>query len=528
MTFKNTLIAYSEKRVLSVFCLGIASGLPWVMIGSALTLWLQERGLSRADIGYSGLIFACFALNFLWSPLVDRITPRLAFLNLSDRQQWIIGCQLIMALCCLTLAGYGSECSAKTVVLIALIISLCAATQDIAIDAYRIDSFAPAEQHYTTLAAGAATAGWWTGYACLGFVPLWLSDRGWSWPQLYGLLGGVVGAILMLSYRLPAPRFRQPARTDLEHQHYCALASTLGACKKLALLCGLFSPFIVAAWATLGSAGMPEHLRKHGAYIPVIIGFGLLLFCATALMLQRWMNSARAVETIEGSVSATDTVLARLSAALIEPLRDFFQRNGHQLALKILLFIFLFKIGEAFLGKMSIVFYKEIGFSNTDIATYSKFLTWWVTVIGALAAGALNARIGLIRGLLISGIAMAGSNLMFAWIALVGPSIPLYIATIVVDGLATAWSLVAFVAFISVLCNHRFSASQYALFASLGALSRTTLSSTSGQLVDWLGGNWSLFFVITALMIIPSLILLFNVSQDSTFTSSNTKYTKRL
>lgn len=136
--------------------------------------------------------------------------------------------------------------------------------------------------------------------------------------------------------------------------------------------------------------------------------------------------------------SALDKPLAWLLLSLAAPLRDFVMRNGLQVACAIFSFILLFKVGEAFLGRMSIVFYKEVGFSNTDIANYSKMLTWVVTIVCSLAGGIVNAHFGLIRGLVVSGGAMALTNLMFAWIALAGPEIPLYVATIILDGFAQA------------------------------------------------------------------------------------------
>ena len=201
-------------------------------------------------------------------------------------------------------------------------------------------------------------------------------------------------------------------------------------------------------------------------------------------------------------------MVAWLAVSLIEPFREFFQRNGVKLAFSILLFIFLFKIGEAFLGRMSIVFYKEIGFSNTQIGTYSKLLNWWVTIIFAVIGGMVNMRYGIYRGLMVGGIAMAASNIMFAFMAMVGPNTALFAATVFVDGFTAAWSSVALVAFISLLCNQAFSASQYALMASLGVFGRTLLASSSGYIVDSLDGNWALFFVLTALMVIPSLVFL--------------------
>jgi PAT family beta-lactamase induction signal transducer AmpG len=184
-----------------------------------------------------------------------------------------------------------------------------------------------------------------------------------------------------------------------------------------------------------------------------------------------------------------------------------------KLGLSVLLFLLTFKLGEAFLGRMSIVFYKEIGFTDTQIGYFSKLGTALVTIVFSMVGGLLNARIGLIRGLLVGGIAMAASNLMFSWIAMVGPSQNLYIAAIIVDGFTAAMSTVAFVAFISYFTSHTYTATQYALLAAVGTLGRTVMAGASGWVVDALGGNWALFFVITALMVIPSLALLLYVGR---------------
>jgi PAT family beta-lactamase induction signal transducer AmpG len=168
----------------------------------------------------------------------------------------------------------------------------------------------------------------------------------------------------------------------------------------------------------------------------------------------------------------------------------------------------MFKIGEAFLGRMSVVFYKEVGFTNEQIGEYTKMLGWIATVVFTLIGSAINVRFGVLKGLMVGGIAMGASNLMFALIAEVGPVEWLFAATIIVDNFTTAFSTVAFVAFLTALTGRAFSATQYALLASLGNLGRTTLASFSGTMVDGLDGNWSLFFVITFLMVIPSLVML--------------------
>jgi PAT family beta-lactamase induction signal transducer AmpG len=196
---------------------------------------------------------------------------------------------------------------------------------------------------------------------------------------------------------------------------------------------------------------------------------------------------------------------------LVEPFREFFSRNGVKLALSILAFIFLFKLGEAFLGRMSIVFYKEIGFSNSEIGFYSKTLNWWFIILFGFIGGFVNIKYGIYKGLMISGITMALSNLMFALIAVVGPDKTLFVSAIFIDGFTSAWSSVAMVAFISLLCNKAFSATQYALMVSLGNVARTSLSAASGFIVDATGGNWVFFFILTAVMVIPSLMFLWNI-----------------
>ena len=168
---------------------------------------------------------------------------------------------------------------------------------------------------------------------------------------------------------------------------------------------------------------------------------------------------------------------------------EFFRRNGMQLAIGLLAFIFLFKIGEAFLGRMVIVFYKEVGFSDADIGTYSKGLGWLVTMVCALAAGLLTGRFGAVRGLFLAGIAMAATNLLFAWIAMVGPDIRLLAVAVVADGVTSAFSTVAFVAFISYYTSRLHTAAQYGALASLGNSGRTVVAAFSGVVVDALGGR---------------------------------------
>lgn len=433
--FASQFKAYLDKRILIVFLFGIASGYPWVMISSAMSAWLKDENLSRSAIGLFGVIFISYSINFLWSPLLDRI--RLPWLGL--RRGWIITMQLLIALCCCFMGQLNASEQLYYIALIGLIIAISSATQDIAIDAYRIDIIGTEEKDKLSAASAMATAGWWTGFGGLGAIPFFVADMpGSSWGQAYLVLGGIMAAFMLVVWWAPEP----------DNQR--------------------------------------EAAQQHAA---------------------RFYQQKIGNQT----VSAMQRLGIWLLVTIVEPFRDFFARNGLRFALSVLAFIFLFKMGEAFLGRMSVVFYKEIGFSNSEIGTYSKLLNWWITIFFSVLGGMVNIKYGIFKGLLISGVTMALSNLMFALIAVVGPDKTLFVSAIFMDGFTSAWSSVAMVAFISLLCNKAFSASQYALMASLGVLGRTALGSTSGIIVDGMDGNWAAFFILTAIMVIPSLLFLWNI-----------------
>ena len=203
-------------------------------------------------------------------------------------------------------------------------------------------------------------------------------------------------------------------------------------------------------------------------------------------------------------------ILLWVFETIVSPIYDFFKKNGLSIGLGLLAFLFLFKIGEAFLGRMSLIFYKEIGFTKSDIGIFSKGLGWITTVLFTLIGGILTVKIGLVRSIFIAGIFMAITNLLFSFLFWTGKNYIFFSIAVILDDLAAAFATVAFVAFISVLVNRQYTATQYALLASIGTLGRTTLASSSGSLVDYLDGDWGLFFIITCLMVIPSLILIFS------------------
>jgi len=439
-TFSETFSVYLDRRMIRILLLGIISGFPWVLIGSSLSLWLKEDGLSRSTIGWAGLIFGVYAINYLWAPIIDKIRIPWLTDKIGHRRGWIVTMQFIILVSLVCWSLVDPTANLGLVITIGLIIAIASATQDITVDALRIEQIG--ENEGTSMQAGAAMAvvGWWTGYK----------------------LGGVI-ALNAAAY------FQQAGFENYWQITFLILGIVIVACN---------------------------------------IG---LMFVHEPQPTERQIAQKETDQMIEGKLGSSGIVtksVAWIGGAIAGPVISFFKRNGFKIALGILGFVFLFKIGEAFLGRMSIVFYKEIGFSKGDIALYSKGIGWITTVLFTLLGGLFAIRSGVVKAMFISGILMAATNLLFAALAWTGKSELLFAVTVLLDDIAAAFATVAFVAFISLLVDRTYTATQYALLASIGTLGRTTLAASSGELVDWLNGDWGIFFVITTVMVIPSLILL--------------------
>ena len=307
MNISQYITLYKDRRLAVVFALGFLSGFPWVLIGSAMTAWLQEAGLTRSAIGFFGSIFIVYAVNFLWAPLLDAYRAPFTF-GMGRRRSWILLMQSALFLLVLGIAFTNPGHSLLWTSLLALGVAISSATQDIAIDAYRIEIMSEEEKEKIPAAAAMTTSGWWTGFSLPGAFALILSDQvGIEWQHVYLFLSLIILASIVFLFFIKDPDSRQASSQSSENVQF-------------------------AQW---------------------------------------------------------------FSKVVVQPVLEFFQRNGELLALAILFFVFAFKIGEAFLGRMSIVFYKEIGFTNTDIGIYSKMIGWWVIIIFSLVASALNIRFGL-------------------------------------------------------------------------------------------------------------------------------------
>ena len=442
-SFSETFKVYFDSRMIKILLLGAISGFPWVIIGSSLSLWLKEDGLSRSTIGWAGLIFAVYAFNYLWAPIIDRIRIPWLTKKVGHRRGWIITMQTVILISLVCWSLINPTTNLALIISVGLIIAIASATQDITVDALRIEQIGENEGKSMQAGAAMAVVGWWTGYK----------------------LGGVVS--------LNAAEFFQQAGFE---NYWQITFLVLG---------------IIIIFCNIG-----------------------LLFVNEPQPVDRAESQRRTDKMIEdklGSSNILTSVVAWLTGTVIGPVISFFKKNGFNIVMAILGFVFLFKIGEAFLGRMSVIFYKEIGFTKSDIALYSKGLGWITTVIFTLLGGLFAIRSGVIKAMFVSGILMASTNLLFSLLAWSGKSELLFAIAVIFDDMAAAFATVAFVAFISMLVDRTYTATQYALLSSIGTAGRTTLAASSGALVDWLNGDWGVFFIITALMVIPSLIFLYMI-----------------
>jgi PAT family beta-lactamase induction signal transducer AmpG len=467
------LTVYKDIRMLRILLLGSISGFPWVLIASSLSLWLKEEGVSRSTIGWAGLIFAVYAFNYLWAPIVDRIQIPFLAKKLGHRRGWIFLMQIIILFSLIVWSIISPTENLALIITVGLIIAIASATQDITVDALRIEQIN--ENEGQSMAAGAAIAvvGWWTGYK----------------------LGGVVALFT-------AEFFQNIGIADYWQTTFLILG------------------------------------------ILIILMNICLLFVHEPINLEREFKQKETDKLIRKRLgnnnSSITKFIAYISGTIGGPIISFFKKNGFAIATGILGFVFLFKIGEAFMGRMSIIFYKEIGFSKGQIAIYSKGLGWITTVVFTLLGGLMAMRAGTIKTMFFAGGLMAATNLLFALLAWKGKSEILFAIAVIADDITAAFATVAFVAFISLLVDRTYTATQYALLASIGTAGRTVMASSSGALVDTLENGtilnlkykfidlgsisipsfdnpWSIFFIITTIMVIPSLICLWLIKNKLKF-----------
>ncbi len=419
---------YLERRVFVILLLGFSSGLPLLLVFQTLSAWLEESEISLTTIGWFSLASTAYALKFLWAPLVDRVP--LPFLTnfFGQRRAWMIFSQLLIAMSMLGLGQSDPTLDLWVVALWAVALAFASATQDIAVDAYRIESLDEEQM-------GAGSANYVLGYRIAmltaGAGALFIADI-WGWYVAYALMAILMSVGLLTVLFSPEPKSRFGVETATQMQKITDFVS----------------------WY----AHLPFFLRS---------------------------------------------VIVRLYEAVICPFSDFMSRPHWAM---ILLFVALYKYGEALLGIMANPFYLDIGFSKSEIAAVSKGYGLTMTLVGGYLGGILVARYGIMKALLYAGILQCIANLAFTAQALIGYSVPMLAITISIENLTAGMATTAFIAYLSSLCNIAYTATQFALFTSLMNVARTVFASGGGWLADNM--DWSIYFLLTTFAAIPGLVIL--------------------
>ena len=473
------LAVFVERRALVMLALGFASGLPNLLIFDTLSLWLRDAGLSLKVISIFALATLSYSLKFLWAPLIDRTRVPVLTGLLGHRRSWMIVLQILLMLGLWLISGVDPATDLALMATFAALVAFVSATQDIVIDAWRIEAAEVEKQ-------GAMAAAYQWGYRIAmivaGAAPLLLAEAyGWSASYavmaLLMLLGvaGVLGAPREKVHAVrPIHTEGVPSRPALELPEWIARLGVF-AFGALLLGCGLAADasLLQAGLTGLGLAEAGQAVSDAWAMKPQGIYIQLLAVAAGLGVIVLAICPLPGMKTRPG---------VYLFAALGDPLRDFLARYRGVAAL-ILALICLYRLSDFVLNIMN-PFYADLGFSKVEIAEARKVFGVVMTVIGVGMGGFLVARLGLMRALVIGAFAGPLSNLAFGWLAIQGPQLWALFIAIGIDNVASGIAGTCLIAYMSSLTSAGFTATQYALFSSLYALPGKLVASQSGRIVE--------------------------------------------
>jgi|CXWL01.1.fsa_nt_gi PAT family beta-lactamase induction signal transducer AmpG len=475
---RAALAVFAERRTLVMMALGFAAGLPYLLIFDTLSAWLRQEGLSLQVIGFFSLATLVSSFKFLWAPVVDRIRIPVLTVWLGHRRSWMLACQAVIVLGLALISGQDPKATLGTMAALAVLVGFSSATQDIVIDAWRIEVVDTSRQ-------GAMAAAYSWGYRgamiVAGAVPLLLADS-FGWNVAYGVM--VLTMALSATATLLAPREAEHAVRST-HVEGVPLHPVRDWWEWAARL------MVLAAGALLLGSG----LTANASVLAMVAGGVGVPDAATALV-AAWRSAAgiwyQLVAVLAGFAVIIVSVMpvpgARtlpgtyLSAALGDPLRDFFKRYGRR-AGWILALICLYRLSDFVLNIMN-PFYLDLGFTLVEVAEIRKVYGVIATLAGIFAGGYAVARIGLMRSLLIGALAGPLSNLVFLWLATRGHDLMGLFLAIGSDNVMGGFSATVLIAYMSSLTTEGFTATQYAMFSSLYALPGRIVASQSGRIVE--------------------------------------------
>jgi PAT family beta-lactamase induction signal transducer AmpG len=474
---------FAEQRTAIMLALGFAAGLPNLLIFDTLSAWLRDSGLSLEVISFFSLATLSYSFKFLWAPLIDRTSVPVLTDWLGHRRSWMLVAQvaIIAGLLCISLSN--PKANIGLVALFAVLTGFSSATQDIVVDAWRIEAAELTRQ-------GAMAAAYQWGYriaiVVAGAVPLVLADS-YGWNISYGLMallmGIGIGAVLLAPVEAQHT-IRKIATDGLKSQPAVETAEWIGRLALVAIGALLLGSGLGANADVLARIAADLGLTNFGAALKAAwteketgVWYQLLSVVAGFAVVGLAALPIPGVHTRPGIY---------LSRALGDPLRDFFARFG-RVAFLILALICLYRISDFVLNIMT-PFYLDLGFSKTQIAEARKVFGVVMSMVGVFAGGWSVARFGVMRSLVVGAFALPITNTIFAWLATQGPDLTALFIAIGVDNVVSGYAGTCLIAYMSSLTSAGFTATQYALFSSLYSLPGKLIASQSGRIVETAAG----------------------------------------
>ncbi len=491
-----SIAAYKNPRVLAMLFLGFSAGLPLLLIFSTLSIWLREAGVDRSAVTYFSWAALGYSFKFVWAPLVDKLP--LPFLQgwLGKRRSWLLLSQamVIAAMLWMAMSDPASVEGLQVMAFAAVLLGFSAATQDIVIDAYRIEAV---NEKLQALMSASYVAGYRIGMIVAGagalYLAAWLGTTKEayvyaSWQMTYVAMAGamLVGVITTLLIDEPE-RTRESSYLHTTSDYVRFLVLFAGFVTAIVFSYLSFADVVVATktWLLeLGAANALAAFIAEGARLlsAILMALGVAWLLVRLHVADKYM----------------------LHDTYVDPVADFFRRYG-KAAFLILLLVGFYRVSDIVLGVISNVFYQDMGFSKEQIATVTKVFGIWMTILGGFLGGFLTIQYGVIRVLMLGAVMTVVTNLLFIPVANNPGDLALLYVVIGADNITAGLASAAFIAYLSSLTSLSFTAVQYAIFSSLMTLFPKLLGGYSGSIVDALG--YQNFFFAASMAGVPVFIL---------------------
>jgi PAT family beta-lactamase induction signal transducer AmpG len=465
--------------VLVMLGLGFACGLPNLLIFDTLSAWLREAGLSLETISFFSLATLAYSLKILWAPIVDRTAIPGLTKWLGHRRSWMLVAQGLVILGLLMVARGDPKSGLAALAGFAVFTGFASATQDIVVDAWRIEAVGGARQ-------GAMAAAYQWGYRIAGVAggaAALVLAQAYGWRVSYGLMAGLMVLGVLAVFGAP----REVARVQRPLPHADVAASPL-----LEALEWLARLGLLALGGLLLGSGLGA---KADVLTSLLRAAGLRRLAGMTLAAWNAKPDGIWVQLLAVLAGGAVMVLAvwpiprvrtrpglYLSSAFGEPLGDFFNRFKGS-AVLILALICVYRLSDFVLNIMN-PFYLDLGFSMTQVAEARKLFGLIMTMAGVFFGGLSVARLGVMRSLVIGAFALPITNTIFAWLATQGPNFQSLLVAIGVDNIVSGFAGTCLIAYMSSLTSAGFTATQYALFSSLYSLPGKLVASQSGRIVE--------------------------------------------